>query len=152
MDLQSSFPDAIIGLSDHSIGNYTCFGAAALGASVLEKHFTSDKTWPGPDIAISINPRELGELIKGSRAIHEALGGRKEILPDEQDVIDFAYACVVTIKSVKRGESFNKENIWVKRPGVGEIKAVEYEKIIGKIAKADIEADIHLKREHIEEL
>ena len=65
--------------SDHSLGNYTCFAAVALGASILEKHFTSDKTWPGPDVSISIDPRELGELVAGTRAIHQALGGTKEI-------------------------------------------------------------------------
>ena len=78
--LRERFPDAVIGLSDHSIGNYTCFGAVALGASILEKHFTSDMTWPGPDVPISIDPEGLRELIDGSRAIHAALGGTKDIL------------------------------------------------------------------------
>ena len=55
--LAEHFPDAVLGLSDHSIGNYTCFAATALGARILEKHFTSDKSWPGPDIPISIDPR-----------------------------------------------------------------------------------------------
>src|SRR5215212_8374787 len=69
-ELAERFPDAVIGLSDHSIGNYTCFAAVALGARILEKHFTSDKAWPGPDIPISIDPVELRELVRGSRAIH----------------------------------------------------------------------------------
>ncbi len=96
-ELAERFPDAMIGLSDHSLGNYTCFAAVALGAHILEKHFTSDKTWPGPDISISIDPTELRELIQGSRAIHAALGGSKTILSDEKPTIDFAYACVVSI-------------------------------------------------------
>lgn len=151
-DLQNAFPDAVVGLSDHSLGNYTCLGAVVLGAAVLEKHFTSDKKWPGPDIAISIDPRELHELIVGSRAVYEALGSGKAILPEEQDVINFAYACVVSVSPIRKGQAFTKDNIWVKRPGTGEIKAVEYYAIIGKIAQADIASDIHLKREHIEGL
>lgn len=132
--LQRSFPDAVVGLSDHSLGNYTCFGAVALGASVLEKHFTADKTWPGPDVPISIDPAELRDLIAGSRAIHAALGESKEILPEEQPTIDFAYACVVTTRDVAAGEALSRENTWVKRPGTGEIKAVDYDRVLGRIA------------------
>lgn len=147
--LKENFPNAIVGLSDHSVGNYTCLGAAALGASILEKHFTSDKNWPGPDIMVSIDPKELKDLVVGSKAIHEASGGIKEVLSDEQDIINFAYACVVTIKRIKRGEIFTMENIWVKRPGTGNIKAKDFEKIVGKIAKVDIEADLQLDWDHI---
>lgn len=137
-ELAARFPDAVIGLSDHSIGNYTCFAAVALGARILEKHFTSDKSWPGPDIPISIDPIELKELVQGSRAIHAALGGSKNILPEEKPTIDFAYACVVSIREIQAGENFSEENIWVKRPGTGEIKAVHFESLLGKTAKHDI--------------
>jgi len=71
-DLKLHFSKAVLGLSDHSLGNYTCFAAIPLGASILEKHFTSDKNWPGPDIAISVDPSELKDLIVGSKAIHQA--------------------------------------------------------------------------------
>jgi len=121
-ELKAKFQNAVIGLSDHSIGNYTCFATVALGASILEKHFTSDRNWPGPDIPISIIPAELRDLIKGCNAIHEALGGKKEILKEEQPTIDFAYACVVSIKKIKKGEILTKENTWVKRPVTGEMK------------------------------
>lgn len=143
-DLQINFPNAVLGLSDHSIGNYTCFGAVSFGASILEKHFTSDKNWSGPDIPISIDPLELKELIKGTEAIWRAMGGKKEIMPEEQATINFAYACVVSIKPIRKGERLTKDNIWVKRPGTGEIKAVEFHNIIGKTAKTDIPADVHL--------
>lgn len=142
--LQTAFPKAVIGSSDHSMGIYTGLAAVALGASIIEKHFTSDKTWPGPDIAISIDPDELKELIKGSRAIHQALGGKKEILPDEQDIINFAYACVVSIKDINKSEPLTMDNIWVKRPGTGKIKAVDFQKVLGKIAKRDISKDQQL--------
>jgi N-acetylneuraminate synthase len=134
-ELAERFPDAVIGLSDHSIGNYTCFAAVALGARILEKHFTSDKTWPGPDVPISIDPTELKELVQGSLAIHTALGGSKTILPDEKPTIDFAYACVVAISDIKPGEKLSTENIWVKRPGTGEIKAVHFESLLGRTVR-----------------
>lgn len=133
--MSEQFPDAVIGLSDHSLHTYTCLAAVALGASVLEKHFTSDKSWPGPDVPISIDPPELQQLIDGSRAIHAALGGTKEILADEQPTIDFAYACVVTLRDIGAGEMLTEENVWVKRPGTGMIKAREYTGILGQRTK-----------------
>jgi sialic acid synthase SpsE len=134
-DLAQSFPDAVIGLSDHSVGNYTCFAAIAQGARIVEKHFTSDKNWPGPDVPISIDPLELADLVTGARAIHQALGGIKNILPEEQSTIDFAYSCVVALRDIQPGERLTAENIWVKRPGTGEIKAVDYEGLLGQVAE-----------------
>ena len=144
-ELAAHFPDAILGLSDHSIGIYTCFAAVALGACILEKHFTSDKAWPGPDVPISIDPTELRELVDGSRAIHAALGGSKSILSEEQPTIDFAYACVVSIRDINAGEQLSAENIWVKRPGTGEIKAVHFEDVLGKTAKHSIRINSQLR-------
>ena len=149
-DLRKNFPRAVLGLSDHSLGNYTCFSAVAFGASILEKHFTSDKSWPGPDIEISITPSELKELVEGSNAIHEALGGSKGILKEERPTIDFAYASVVTIKDIRKGEKLAKENIWVKRPGTGEILAKDYENLLGKIAKRDIKKDNFVRWDDIQ--
>ncbi len=144
-EMAQAFPDAVIGLSDHSIGNYTCFAAVALGARILEKHFTSDKSWPGPDIPLSIDPPELAELIRGSWAIYQALGGRKGILPEEQPTIDFAYACVVTLQPIRKGEVFSRDNLWVKRPGTGEIKAVHYESLLGRVALRDLPGDYQVR-------
>ncbi len=137
-ELINRFPDAVIGLSDHSVSNYPCLGAVALGASIVERHFTSDKTWPGPDIPISMDPHDLAELIRGANAIYEAGGGNKNILPEEQSTMNFAYACVVTIESIKVGEVLSEKNVWVKRPGTGEIKAINYSRVIGKKATRDI--------------
>jgi len=149
IELQKTFKKAVIGFSDHSLANYACFGAVALGASILEKHFTSDRSWPGPDMALSIDPAELKDLIIGSAAVHASLGGKKTILKEEQDIINFAYACVVTIAPVKKGEKFTKNNIWVKRPGTGEIKAVDFEKVLEKKANRDIEKDVQLRRSDV---
>lgn len=144
-ELKKAFPEAILGLSDHSMGIYTCLAAIVMGASILEKHFTSDKSWTGPDIPISINPRELKELIQGSKAVYQALGGRKNILKEEQPTIDFAYACVVAIKNIKAGQLISGKNIWVKRPGTGQIKAVDYCKLLGKKAKRNILKNSQIK-------
>jgi sialic acid synthase SpsE len=148
--LAERFPDAVLGLSDHSLGNYTCFAAVGLGARILEKHFTSDKTWPGPDVPISIDPWELQELIAGSRAIYLALGGIKDILPEEQPTIDFAYACVVSTRDIAQGEPLTKDNIWVKRPGTGEIKAVHFESLLGKTARRELPKDAQLRWSDLE--
>ena len=137
-ELRDAFPDAVLGLSDHTLTNHTCLAAVALGASILERHFTSDKTWPGPDINISMDPNELRDLISGSRAIHQALGGTKRILPEEQPTIDFAYASVVTINPIRKGQQLTMENIWVKRPGTGSILAVDFERVLGTTARRDL--------------
>lgn len=150
LEIATAFPDDVIGLSDHSIGIYTSLGAVALGASILEKHFTSSKKWPGPDIEISIDAKELKELIDGSSAIHKAMGGSKKILKEEQPTIDFAYASVVAIKEIKKGDIFSKDNIWVKRPGTGEIKALDYKKILGKRAKNIINKNSQIRWKEID--
>ena len=144
-DLKNNFPGTVLGLSDHSLTNFPCLAAVALGASILERHFTSDKSWPGPDVPISMDPEELAELITGSRIIHQAMGGRKDILKEEKPTIDFAYASVVTIKEINPGDKFTMKNIWVKRPGTGEIRAERFNSIIGKKAAAGIKKDKQLR-------
>jgi N-acetylneuraminate synthase len=147
--LKEKFPDAVVGLSDHSLSNYPCLGAVACGASILERHFVSDKSWPGPDVEISMDPIELSQLIEGSRILHACRGGEKEILPEEQPTIDFAYASVVSIAPIRAGERFSKENIWVKRPGTGEILAGEFDRMLGRKATVDIPDKCQLKREWV---
>ena len=148
-ELQKSFPQAVVGLSDHSLGIYTALGAVPLGARILEKHFTSDPAWPGPDIPISITPGELRELMRGTQAIFSALGGQKRILPEEQATIDFAYACVVTTQEVAAGEALTEQNCWVKRPGTGGILAAHYGKVLGRRASCALAADTQLRWEDI---
>ena len=148
--LSTTFPDAVIGLSDHSLGNYTCYAATALGASILEKHFTSDKFWKGPDIPISIEPSELKELILGVNSIHLSLGGGKKILPEEQQTMNFAYSCVVSIREIEAGEILSEENIWVKRPGTGEIFAKDFQNVLKCRAKIKIPNNTQIKWDMIE--
>ena len=148
--LQNEFPETPIGLSDHSLGIATCLGGVALGACIFEKHFTISREWPGPDTGISIEPDELSDLIRDSKIIWESRGGTKTILNEEKPVIDFAYASVVTICDIKKGEVFSDKNIWVKRPGDGPILAKDFESILGKIAKNDIENNSQLKLSDIQ--
>jgi len=148
-ELKEQFIKYPIGLSDHSLGIETCLGAVALGACVLEKHFTLTRDWPGPDIGISIEPEELKNLINGSKIIWEARGGKKNILLEEKPVIDFAYASIVSIRSIKAGEAFSLDNIWVKRPGNGELLADSFDKVIGLLARNDIEADEQIEAKDI---
>lgn len=139
-----------VGLSDHSLGIYTCLGAVALGACALEKHFTISRDWPGPDVALSIEPHELAELVKGSRAIWQARGGEKNILDDEQPVIDFAYASVVTIAPIKAGETFSMANTWAKRPGTGPILAADLGRVLNKKALRDLPAQVQIKPDDVD--
>jgi sialic acid synthase SpsE len=148
-DLRKNFPEMPIGLSDHSLGIWTCLGAVALGACILEKHFTISRGWPGPDTGISIEPDELADLIAGSKAVWQARGGAKTILPDEQPVIDFAYATVVTTAPIKAGQAFSRDNTWVKRPGTGKIRAERLDEVIGRKALRDIPADVHVRPEDV---
>lgn len=144
-EMREAFPDAVIGLSDHTLNNATCLGAVALGASVLERHFTDTRDRVGPDIACSMTPDELGQLINWSRDLHAARGGKKGPVPEEQPTIDFAYASVVTTQDVDAGAEFSKQNIWVKRPGTGEILAEHYSSILGRRARRKIASDEQLR-------
>jgi len=149
--LMEEFPKAVIGLSDHTTSNHTCFGAVALGASILERHFTDSMSREGPDIANSMDPQACSELINGSKIIKLARGGVKGAVSEEQPTINFAHASVVTIKEIKRGDFFSKDNLWVKRPGTGPLFASDFASIIGKQASTDIKNDQHLKPEEIKD-
>lgn len=149
-ELQREFPDAVIGLSDHTINNNACLAAVALGASILERHFTDRPDRTGPDIVCSMTPEQLTELINGSAEVAKMRGGKKEPAEEEQVTIDFAFATVVTIKPISKGDTLTKENIWVKRPGVGEIKAEKFYDLIGKKATRDIWEDEHLSWTDVE--
>ncbi|MEZ9551545.1 N-acetylneuraminate synthase family protein [Vibrio breoganii] len=148
-ELKREFPNLVVGLSDHSIDNIACLAAVALGASVLERHFTDSKERKGPDICCSMDSTECSELIKQSARVAAMRGGSKEASKEEQVTIDFAYASVVTIKPVNAGEELTKDNLWVKRPGTGEFLAEDYDELIGKKAVCDIPKGIQLRKEHL---
>ena len=149
-ELSQAFPDAVLGLSDHTTSNYACLGAVALGASILERHFTDSMDRSGPDIVCSMDPRALKELIVGSQILKLERGGSKGAVAEEKPTIDFAYASVVTTKPMKKGQLFTEENIWVKRPGTGDFLAKDYQSILGKRASKDLDEDILLSRNDVE--
>lgn len=149
-ELKKEFPNAVIGLSDHTINNNACLAATALGASILERHFTDKMDRIGPDIICSADEENLKRLIKDSNEIYLMRGGKKEALKEEKVTIDFAFATIVTIKKIKKGESFTKDNIWVKRPGNIGIRAEYYNDILNKKASCDIEVDIHITWDMVE--
>lgn len=148
--LMEEFPNIPIGLSDHSLNNNACLAATAMGASLLERHFTDSMYRPGPDIICSMDPVALSELIQGSKEIFKMRGGEKKPLEEEQVTIDFAYATVVAIRDIKKGEKFSEKNIWVKRPGTGEILAEHFEDCIGQTANRDISQGQHLNKNDVQ--
>jgi sialic acid synthase SpsE len=148
--LHDSFPDKVFGLSDHTLNNNACLGAVALGASILERHFTDTMYRSGPDIVCSMDEQTTKDLILSSNEIWQMRGGIKTPAQEEQVTIDFAFATVCTIKLIKKGEPFTMDNIWVKRPSTGEIFAERFNELLGKIAVRDIDNDEQLKLEDID--
>ncbi len=144
IQLHKAFPDKVFGLSDHTVNNNACLGAVSLGASILERHFTDVMQRTGPDIVCSMDEKACAELIINSNEIWKMRGGIKEPAKEEQITIAFAFATVCSIENIKKGEKFSKKNIWVKRPGTGEIKAEHFNEVIGKIAARDINSDEQL--------
>ena len=149
--LHEAFPHYPFGLSDHTLSNHACLGAVALGASILERHFTDHKSRTGPDIVCSMDEQECADLISGSRLIWQMRGGVKEPAKEEQVTIDFAFATVCSIKPIAKGEVFTADNLWVKRPGTGEIRAKDYEDLLGKKAAFDIPDDYQLNYKDIQD-
>ncbi len=145
-ELKKNFPDAIIGLSDHTTSNYTCLGAVAMGASILERHFIDKKNRKGPDISCSMNEKELKDLISGSKIIYSSLKGKKEAQKKESDTINFAFASVVSIKKIMKGSKFTKKNIWLKRPNDGDYGPADFNKLLGRKAKKTIHIDKKIKK------
>jgi len=150
-ELAEAFQGIPFGLSDHTISNHSCLGAVALGASILERHFTDTMDRIGPDIICSMDEKACNDLIHGANILFKQRGGSKKAAKEEKVTIDFAFASVCTIRKISAGEAFTHENIWVKRPGTGEIPAEEFETLIGKIAKNDIQIDVQVSRSDIED-
>lgn len=132
--LKTTFPDALVGLSDHSKTIFPCLGAIALGACVIEKHFTDNKKNEGPDISASMDTEELKTLIEGSRILFDCRGNQKKAVGDEKSISKFAFASLVATEEIKKGEKLTENNCFPKRPGTGDFLAKDYQYIIGKKA------------------
>ncbi len=130
-----------VGYSDHTKGIHISLAAIALGASVIEKHFTLDKNMPGPDHKASLEPDELQELCTKIREIESALGdGIKQASKSERKNIEIARKSLVAKRKIKKGEIFSEENLTTKRPASG-ISAMRYDEYLGKKASKDYEED-----------
>ncbi len=148
LELKKKFPEAVIGLSDHTINNNVSYAALGLGASIIERHFIDTKKRKGPDIACSMSPIDLKNLLQASKEIHVSLKGKKIPTKSENITMRFAFASIITTKNIKKGEKITFKNIWFKRPGTGYFLAKDYKKVIGKTAKKNIKANTHLSKIH----
>jgi len=149
-EMMNEFPNSIIGLSDHTLNNTACISAMALGALIVERHFTDKMERKGPDIACSMDEEHLAELLLAAKEIMLMRGGHKCALSEEQVTIDFAFSTVVSIKDIQEGEILTKDNIWVRRPGTGEIKAEFYDSLLGKKLNVCVPAGTHIKWDMVE--
>ena len=130
-----------VGYSDHTKGIEVPIAAVALGAEIIEKHFTLDRNMEGPDHKASLEPDELKAMVSAIRNIELALGGgHKTVSESERKNIAVARKSIVAAKNIKAGEVFNENNLTVKRPGNG-ISPMDWEKVIGKTAKKDFAED-----------
>jgi len=138
--IQNKF-DVAVGYSDHTLGIEVDIAAAAMGATIIEKHFTLDKTMDGPDHKSSIGPEELNSMVSSIRNIEKALGSSiKKPSKSEKPNIIMARKSIVASKSIKKGELFTVNNLTTKRPGTG-LSPMGWDSIIGKVAKRDYQID-----------
>ncbi len=130
-----------VGYSDHTLGIEIPIAAAALGASIIEKHFTLDKKMEGPDHRASLEPQELKNMVVAIRNIEKALGnGIKKPSKTETKNIPIARKSIVAARNIKKEEKFTAQNIAAKRPGTG-LSPMFWDKVIGKVAKRDFNED-----------
>jgi N,N'-diacetyllegionaminate synthase len=138
--IQSKF-NVAVGYSDHTLGIEIPIAAVALGATVIEKHFTADRSQPGPDHKASLEPLELKSMIDGIRAVEIALGdGIKRVMPSENANLGIARKSIMASKQINAGEIFTEVNLTTKRPGTG-ISPMDWNKLIGRAANRDYLAD-----------
>lgn len=130
-----------VGFSDHTLGIAVPIAAVALGAVLIEKHFTLDKKLPGPDHRASLEPADFKQMVIGIRDVSEALGsGEKRLTLQEQEIKKAARRSIVAKVKIRRGTVIREDMLDFKRPGIG-LEPKNLRKVIGKKAKRDIEAD-----------
>ena len=140
-DLKEKFPNVSIGFSDHSVGYVAAVGAAILGVSLIEKHFTLDKNFAGPDHKASATPEELKALVENVRRIEVMAGSSKKIVTEsERKNKIVARKSIVAARNIVKGEILTEENITCKRPGNG-ISPMKWYDILGKVAEKDFRTD-----------
>ena len=143
--LKAHFPDALVGFSDHSIGPYMSLAAVALGACIIERHFTDSRYRVGPDVSCSMDPAELRVLIDRSKEIHTAVHTPKRRSQPEEAVYRFARSSVVADADLPAGHTIAARDIWARRPGSGEIPGYSFEKVLGKTLKRAVKKNLQLR-------
>ncbi|KFI27899.1 polyhydroxyalkanoate biosynthesis repressor PhaR [Haematobacter massiliensis] len=145
-ELRTAFPKAVVGFSDHSIGPEMALASVALGACILERHYTDTRYRIGPDIINSMDPAELRFLIDRSREIWIAANNPKERTQAEESVYAFARGSVVADRDLPEGHVIAEADIWARRPGSGEIPAYEFDSVVGKRLTRAVTRNTQLKR------
>lgn len=141
LDIKANFPDLQVGLSDHSLGSIAAVAAVAMGATVIEKHLTLDKSLPGPDHKASATPEELACLCASVRRTEKMYGvGQKIVTDSERKNMIVARKSIVALRAIKAGEVLSEENVTTKRPGNG-ISPMRWDDVLGKVAPRDFEED-----------
>jgi N,N'-diacetyllegionaminate synthase len=139
--IADAFPGISVGYSDHTLGIEVPIAAVAMGATVIEKHFTLDKTMDGPDHTASLEPNELKAMVSAIRNIEKALGhGMKKLSPSEMKNRSIARKSLVAAKPIKKGDLFSEENIAIKRPGTG-ISPMQWDNMLGQVAQKSYHID-----------
>jgi N-acetylneuraminate synthase len=144
-ELKNAFPNAVVGFSDHSIGPEMALASVALGACILERHYTDTRYRKGPDISCSMDPSELRHLIDRSREIWIAANNDKKRTGPEEDVYRFARASVVADADLPAGHVITEADIWARRPGSGDIPGYEFDTVVGKTLKVAVTRNQQLK-------
>ena len=141
------WPDLILGLSDHTHGHATVLGAVALGARVVEKHFTDDNHREGPDHAFAMNPESWAEMVTATRQLERAMGSaNKTIAENEHDTVVVQRRCLRAAQDIKAGQTLTREMIDVLRPATpGAIMPYDIEQVVGLTARQDITAGQELR-------
>ena len=131
-ELKNAFPDAVVGFSDHSIGPTMALASVALGACILERHYTDSRYREGPDISCSMDPAEVRFIVDQSREIHTALRNPKQRTTAEEPVYRFARSSIVADRDLTAGHVLQEEDIWARRPGTGEIAGYDFDMVVGQ--------------------
>lgn len=140
-DMIARYPQVVIGHSDHTPDLYTCYASVAFGAKLIEKHVILDKRQPGPDQSVSIDFRDLAQLVDGVRKIEAGLGRDKSVHQREVPIRTWAFRSLVTTRAVAKGEVLDQEAVWSKRPGTG-IPSHRMDEVVGRRAARDIAANV----------
>ncbi len=148
LELKENFPDRIVGLSDHTLNNNSSYAALALGASIIERHFTDRKDRPGKDIPWSMTPEEAKELISYSKDILKMKQGKKQALQEENEFKELTFT-VVTKRPIRKGSIITRDDLTTKGPNKSGIPAEDLYKVVWKKAAKDIKENHHLQWEDI---